>query len=80
MMVSIISVKDNGIGISPEKLKSIFRLENKLSTPGTENEQGTGLGLKLCKELVEKIEGEIWAESIEKKGSIFKFSIPYNSV
>ena len=74
----IISVKDNGIGISPEKLERIFKLENKLSAPGTENEQGTGLGLKLCKELVEKIEGEIWAESIENKGSEFKFSIPYN--
>jgi PAS domain S-box-containing protein len=74
----IISVQDNGIGISPENLVNIFKLENKLSTPGTENEQGTGLGLKLCKELIEKIGGEIWVESIENKGSIFKFSVLYN--
>jgi PAS domain S-box-containing protein len=72
----IISVKDNGIGISPDKVKNIFRLETKLSTPGTENEQGTGLGLKLCKEFVEKIDGKIWVESVERKGSEFKFSIP----
>jgi len=73
---SIISVKDSGIGISPEKLKNIFELETKLSTPGTENEQGTGLGLKLCKEFIEKIEGEIWVESVESVGSEFKFSVP----
>jgi PAS domain S-box-containing protein len=73
----IISVKDNGIGIPPEKLEDIFMLDTKLSTPGTENEQGTGLGLRLCKELIERIEGEVWVESVEKKGSEFKFSIPY---
>jgi signal transduction histidine kinase len=73
----LISVQDTGIGISSEKLKNIFTLETKLSTPGTENEQGTGLGLKLCKEFIEKIGGEIWVESVEKKGSVFKFSIPY---
>jgi len=72
----IISVKDNGIGIPKEYLKKIFRLDAKFSAPGTENEQGTGLGLKLCKEFVEKQGGEIWVESTEKMGSDFKFSIP----
>lgn len=72
----IISVRDNGIGISPEKMENIFTLETNVSTPGTENEQGTGLGLKLCKEFIQKIGGEIWVESVEKRGSEFKFSIP----
>ncbi len=72
----IISVKDNGIGIPEGDLKKIFRIDTKYSVPGTENEQGTGLGLKLCKEFVEKQGGEIWVESIEHKGSEFKFSIP----
>jgi signal transduction histidine kinase len=72
----IVSVKDNGIGIPEENIKKIFRIDVKYSVPGTENEQGTGLGLKLCKEFVEKQGGEIWVESIENKGSEFKFSIP----
>jgi signal transduction histidine kinase len=72
----IISVKDNGIGIPEEDTKKIFRIDAKYSVPGTENELGTGLGLKLCKEFVEKQGGKIWVESVEKKGSEFKFSIP----
>ncbi|MCX6332864.1 MAG: PAS domain-containing sensor histidine kinase [Bacteroidia bacterium] len=72
----IITVKDNGIGIPEEDIKNIFRIDAKYSVPGTENEQGTGLGLKLCKEFVEKQGGEIWVESTEHKGSEFKFSIP----
>jgi PAS domain S-box-containing protein len=75
-LVVIISVKDNGIGIPEENVKKIFRIDAKYSIPGTENEQGTGLGLKLCKEFVEKQGGKIWVESIENKGSEFKFSIP----
>jgi len=72
----IISVKDTGIGIPKENINKIFRIDAKYSVPGTENEQGTGLGLKLCKEFVEKQGGRIWVESIENKGSEFKFSIP----
>jgi two-component system sensor histidine kinase/response regulator len=72
----IVSVKDNGIGIPEENINKIFRIDAKYSIPGTENEQGTGLGLKLCKEFVEKQGGKIWVESIENKGSEFKFSIP----
>ena len=71
-----ISVQDNGIGIPKEFVEKIFRIDAKYSHPGTENEQGTGLGLKLCKEFVEKQGGHIWAESIENQGSVFKFSIP----
>lgn len=72
----IISVKDTGIGISQENIEKLFRIDTKFSMPGTNNEQGTGLGLKLSKEFVEKQKGKIWVESIENKGSEFKFSIP----
>ncbi len=73
---AIISVKDTGIGIPEEKIEKLFRIDTRNSMPGTENEQGTGLGLKLCKEFVEKQGGRLWVESIENKGSEFKFSIP----
>jgi PAS domain S-box-containing protein len=74
----IISVKDTGIGISKEKIEKLFRIDTKHSMPGTNNEQGTGLGLKLSKEFVEKQGGKIWVESIENQGSDFIFSIPLN--
>jgi PAS domain S-box-containing protein len=73
----IISVKDTGIGISKKNIDKLFRIDTKFSMPGTNNEQGTGLGLKLSKEFVEKQGGTIWVESIENKGSEFKFSIPF---
>ena len=72
----IITVKDSGIGIEKEKVGSLFRLENSLSLPGTEKEQGTGLGLKLCKEFTERMGGRIWVESWEGEGSEFNFTIP----
>jgi PAS domain S-box-containing protein len=72
----ILSVKDTGVGIPEEKMKDLFNIETKNSLPGTENEQGTGLGLKLSKEFVEKLDGRIWVESEVDKGSEFKFAIP----
>lgn len=74
----IITVKDTGIGISKEKADTLFRIENSLSLPGTEKEQGTGLGLKLCKEFTEKMGGRIWVESDSGQGSEFNFTIPLN--
>lgn len=75
----LISVIDNGVGIKPEEIEKLFNLSDKTSTPGTENEKGTGLGLLLCKEFVEKHGGKIWVESEFGKGSNFRFSIPlYN--
>ena len=71
-----LSVKDTGIGMSVEKVKTLFRIDNSLSLPGTEKEQGTGLGLKLCKEFTERMGGGIWVESEPGKGSEFKFTIP----
>lgn len=65
------------MGISKERLPNLFSLDQKYSTNGTEKEQGTGLGLILCKEFIEKHAGEIWVESEENKGSVFYFTIPF---
>ncbi|TAD99445.1 MAG: hypothetical protein EAZ97_08720 [Bacteroidetes bacterium] len=70
-----ISVIDAGVGISPENLKKIFGNKN-FSTKGTNDEQGTGLGLVFCKELLEKYGGQIWVESEQNKGSNFTFVLP----
>lgn len=71
-----ISVKDTGIGISKEDIEKLFRLDSKLSNPGTANELGTGLGLKLCREFAEKMGGSIHVESTQNEGSNFVLSIP----
>lgn len=71
-----ISVSDNGIGINPDNLAKLFDVGQVLTTKGTKNEKGTGLGLLLCKEFVEKHGGRIWVESEEGKGSEFKFTLP----
>jgi len=69
-------VSDNGTGIDEKHLAKIFNLDCKLSKSGTANEKGTGLGLILCKEFVEKNNGKIWVDSILGKGTEFKFTIP----
>lgn len=71
----IVSVADNGVGISPEVQSILFEKTSGYSTRGTANEKGTGLGLILCKEFVERNGGEIWLESQEGKGSTFYFTI-----
>jgi signal transduction histidine kinase len=71
-----VSVSDNGIGIKPEKLKKLFDISQRQTTTGTADETGTGLGLILCKEFVEKNAGKIWVESEYGKGSEFKFTLP----
>ncbi len=68
---TIIEIKDTGIGIDPEKLDKLFSFDNNISSPGTENEKGTGLGLLLCKEYIEKLGGRIKVKSTPKKGSVF---------
>lgn len=70
-----ISVKDEGVGISSENLDKLFKSTEYLTTYGTSGEKGTGLGLLLCKEFVEKHGGRIWAES--QKGTTFNFSLPF---
>jgi len=70
-----ISISDTGIGMNKKTLDKLFQIDQKVSSPGTEDEPGTGLGLLLCKEFVEKHGGKIWAESEEGKGSTFSFTI-----
>jgi PAS domain S-box-containing protein len=71
----IITVKDTGTGIEKRDFDKLFRTDIKFSQPGTEHEGGTGLGLLLCKEFVEKHGGRIWVESEVGKGSTFYFSL-----
>lgn len=72
----VVSVKDNGIGISKENLDKLFDQHLHPSTKGTGNEKGTGLGLMLCKDFVERNKGKIWVESEKNKGTSFYFSLP----
>lgn len=72
-----ITVSDNGIGMTPDKRKKLFDISQiQTSSSGTANEKGTGFGLLLCKEFVEKHGGKIWVESRCGEGSDFKFTLP----
>jgi len=71
-----LKIYDNGIGIPPDKLKNLFSTSEMESTPGTENEKGTGFGLKLCHELVEINNGTITVESNEGEGTCFTITLP----
>lgn len=71
-----ISISDTGIGIKSGNIPYLFTIEKNISTIGTDNERGTGLGLILSKELIEKQGGNIWVESEFGKGSVFTFTIP----
>ncbi len=71
-----ISVADTGVGIRQENLEKLFAIGTNISTKGTFNEKGTGLGLILCKEFVEINKGTIWAESEYGNGSTFHYTVP----
>ncbi len=73
-----IFISDSGVGIKKEDIQKLFNLSETHSTRGTNNEKGTGLGLLICKEFIEKNNGEIWVESTKGEGSVFYFTIPYN--
>lgn len=75
----ILSVRDNGIGISAEKIKNLFSIDTAHKTRGTDQEPGSGLGLILCRELIEKHNGRIEVESELRKGSLFRVFIPFNN-
>ena len=72
---AILCVEDTGVGISKENLSKLFK-NNNFTTIGTKNEKGTGLGLTICKELVELNKGRIWVESTQNVGSKFFIELP----
>lgn len=71
-----VAVIDDGIGISSENQQKLFKIDDKYKRTGTEGEVGTGMGLILCQELIEKNGGQIWVESEEGAGSTFRFTLP----
>lgn len=73
-----VSVNDNGVGIKTEDFSKIFSITEKYTKQGTEQEEGSGLGLILCKEFIDLHKGEIWVESEIGEGSTFRYTIPIN--
>jgi signal transduction histidine kinase len=72
-----VTVSDTGIGIQPEDMQKLFLIDKKFRRAGTAGEHGTGLGLILCKDLIEIGGGEIWVDSTVGQGSQFTFTIPH---
>lgn len=75
----IIAVRDNGVGMSKDKIKKLFLINEKVTQNGTNNEIGTGLGLIICDEFIQQNKGKIWVESKIGQGTTFKFSLPRKS-
>jgi signal transduction histidine kinase len=71
-----ISVADNGVGIDQNKIEQLFSIDHKVSTPGTQNELGNGLGLILCQEFIQQHGGEIGIDSSPEKGTTVWFTLP----
>lgn len=71
-----VSVRDRGTGMDEETVSKLFSLNHSITTPGTAQEKGTGLGLILCHEMIEKHKGKIWAESKKGFGTTFHFTLP----
>lgn len=74
-----ICVNDSGVGISDEDILNLFQIDSKVKRKGTNDEDGSGLGLILCKEFVDRNNGEIWVKSTPGKGSSFIFTIPVSA-
>lgn len=70
------SVKDNGVGMDAKQKTLLFEMNKSFTTPGTTNEKGSGLGMILCKDFIEKHGGKIWVESSVGNGSEFFFTVP----
>jgi signal transduction histidine kinase len=75
-----ITVADDGIGIDPSNISKLFDISQPITTRGTANEAGSGLGLTLCKEFIDIHGGKIWVESEAGKGSRFRFSLPFKEL
>ena len=71
-----VSVADTGVGVGRERLPGLFQLDAHFTTPGTRNEKGSGLGLLLCREFVERNSGRIWAAERPGEGTVFTFTLP----
>lgn len=72
----VVSINDNGVGIAQKEIDKLFSIDSVYSTPGTQKEKGTGLGLILCREYLEKNKGKIWVQSQLNAGTTFYFSLP----
>lgn len=77
---SEISVRDNGVGMTKENADKLFKIGKNSTTLGTADEKGNGLGLILCKEMVEKNNGKIWVTSEQGKGTTFTFTVPKDKI
>jgi signal transduction histidine kinase/ligand-binding sensor domain-containing protein len=71
-----VEIRDNGVGITATDQLKLFRIDSNFSNKGTNGEEGTGLGLIICKEFIEKNNGRIWIESKPREGSSFFFTVP----
>lgn len=75
-----IKIADNGVGMTEDLIKDLFKLETRVTKDGTDGEKGTGLGLYLCKEFIEKNKGTVWVESTPGVGSTFFFTLPPKNI
>lgn len=71
-----VAITDTGVGINQKDISNLFKANNYFTTPGTDDEAGTGLGLMLCQEMIAKNGGRIWIESEEHKGTTVRFTLP----
>jgi signal transduction histidine kinase len=71
-----VSITDNGVGIKEEDIRKLFRIDSHHTTYGTKDEKGSGLGLLLCREMVERNRGKIWVTSKLGEGTTFSFTVP----
>ena len=71
----IVTIEDKGVGMPASQVANLFDIRHKSSKEGTAGEKGTGLGLLLCKDMIDKHNGKIWVESEPGKGSKFRFSL-----
>ena len=74
----IVCIEDDGVGMSSSDMGNLFQIDSKLKRKGTNNEDGSGLGLLVCNEFVRKNGGDIWVDSQQGAGSRFFFSVPKN--